>query len=222
MKHAETAFVRFTGEYHELRWFTPTIEVDLCGHATLAAAHVLWTLDLHSKWQPIKFKTRSGILTAIKQGDEGVLDFPAEPASECEAPAGIAEILGCEPVWFGKNRMDWFAELPSEDAVRAMEPNYALIQSLGMRGLIVTAESHSAEVDFVSRFFAPQAGVPEDSVTGSAHCCLGPYWSAKLGEEELVGFQASERGGKVGVRCKGDRVDLVGQAVTVIEGFLQC
>ncbi len=220
MNHAETAFVRFTGQGHELRWFTPTVEVDLCGHATLAAAHVLWEQDLHSKWQPIRFQTKSGILGAVMRGTEAVLDFPAEPAEAALPPGLLAEILNCEPVWFGRNRMDWLVELPSEDAVTRLIPNFAQIAALGMRGLIVTARS--SEVDFVSRFFAPQAGVPEDPVTGSAHCCLGPYWSAKLGKQEVVGYQVSARGGQVRVNCLGPRVELIGNAVTVLEGFLHC
>ncbi len=220
MNHAETAFVRYTGQGHELRWFTPTVEVDLCGHATLAAAHVLWEQDLHSKWQPIRFSTRSGVLTAVMRGADAVLDFPAEPAEAAVAPEDIVEILGCEPVWFGRNRMDWIAEVPSEEAVRRLEPDFGRIEALGMRGLIVTARSE--ECDFVSRFFAPQSGVPEDPVTGSAHCCLGPYWSAKLDKPEVVGYQASARGGRVKVNCLGDRVELIGNAVTVLEGFLHC
>jgi predicted PhzF superfamily epimerase YddE/YHI9 len=220
MKHAETAFVRFTGQGHELRWFTPTTEVDLCGHATLAAAHVLWTQDLHSKWQPIRFHTRSGVLSAIMRGEDAVLDFPSEPAEAAAPPPGLVEILGCEPLWFGRNRMDWFAEVPNEDAVRRLVPDFARIEALGMRGLIVTAKAEL--YDFVSRFFAPQAGVPEDPVTGSAHCCLGPYWSGKLGKSEVVGYQASARGGVVRVNCLGERVELIGNAVTVLEGFLHC
>lgn len=218
MNHPETAFVRFTGDHHELRWFTPTTEVDLCGHATLASAHVLWTLDLHSKWQPIRFHTKSGILSAVMKGEEGVLDFPAEPAEETAMPANIQAILGCDPVWFGRNRMDWIAEVPNEQVVRGLTPDFGLIEALGMRGLIVTARSD--EYDFVSRFFAPQAGVPEDHVTGSAHCCLGPYWAARLGRDELTGFQASPRTGVVKVRCLGERVELIGKAVTVVDGFL--
>ncbi|MEZ0326512.1 MAG: PhzF family phenazine biosynthesis protein [Fimbriimonas sp.] len=220
MKHPETAFVRFTGENHELRWFTPTTEVDLCGHATLAAAHVLWEQDLHSKWQPIRFHTKSGILTAVMRGPDAVLDFPSEPAEVATPPADIVHILGCEPVWFGRNRMDWFAEVPNEFAVTSLVPDLARIEAMGMRGLIVT--SRAEETDFVSRFFAPQSGVEEDHVTGSAHCCLGPYWAEKLGKQEVVGYQASPRGGFVRVNCLGDRVELIGNAITVLEGFLRC
>jgi predicted PhzF superfamily epimerase YddE/YHI9 len=219
MRHAETAFVRFTGECHELRWFTPTVEVDLCGHATLAAAHVLWTEDLHSKWQPIQFHTKSGILKARLDGYLGVLDFPAEAPEECDQPLDVREILGSTPTWFGRNRMDWIAVLDSEQAVRTLLPKMDAIEQMGMRGLMVTAQSEG-EYDFVSRFFAPQSGVPEDPVTGSAHCCLGPFWGERLGKLELRGYQASQRGGVVGVRLRGDRVDLIGTAVTVLEGRL--
>jgi predicted PhzF superfamily epimerase YddE/YHI9 len=175
-------------------------------------------MDLHSKWQPIRFHTRSGILSAVMRGDEGVLDFPAEPATETAMPANIQAILGCDPTWFGRNRMDWFAEVPNENAVRSLKPDFGLIQALGMRGLVVTARA--SEYDFVSRFFAPQVGVAEDPVTGSAHCCLGPYWASKLDKDELTGYQASKRGGIVKVRCLGERVELIGKAVTVLDGFL--
>jgi PhzF family phenazine biosynthesis protein len=221
MRHAETAFVRFTGEHHELRWFTPGCEVDLCGHATLAAAHVLWEQDLHSKWLPIQFHTRSGILPAMKRGDDGVLNFPSEPADAEPISPIITEILGGAPTWFGRNRMDWIAELPDESAVVNLRPNLALIRELGLRGLMVTARA-DRDVDFVSRFFGPSVGIDEDSVTGSAHCCLAPYWSERLGKNQLVGYQASARGGTVKVDHLGDRVELSGRAVTVLEGHLTC
>jgi PhzF family phenazine biosynthesis protein len=222
MRHAETAFVRFTGQGHELRWFTPTTEVDLCGHATLASAHVLWSTDRHSKWQPIHFHTKSGVLTARRDGDSIILDFPTEAPEACEPPETLREILGGDPVWVGKNRMDWIAQVRDERAVQALRPDMAAVEALGMRGLIVTAESDAPDVDFVSRFFAPQCGVPEDPVTGSAHCCLAPFWAARLGRESMRGFQASARGGFVGVKLNGDRVELTGQAVTVLEGTLRC
>ncbi len=217
MNHAETAFVHFDGEKHHLRWFTPTVEVDLCGHATLAAAHILWQADLHSKWQPIRFHTRSGTLTARLEDGQIALDFPSEPAVEAVAPA---ELPGMVVKWFGKNRMDYIAELPDEAAVRSLVPDMDGIRNLRMRGLIVTARASTEGVDFVSRFFAPSVGVPEDPVTGSAHCCLAPFWTKRLGKQEMLGYQASPRGGFVRVRVKGDRVELVGSAVTVLEGSL--
>ncbi len=217
MNHAETAFPlrRADGDW-DLRWFTPACEVDLCGHATLASAHILWSTGRAEG--ALRFHTRSGVLTAAQVGDQIELDFPSERADPLALD--VTEVLDSEPVWFGKNRMDYLAELPSEQAVLAFAPKLDKIRALGMRGLIVTARSSSGEYDFVSRFFGPNAGVDEDSVTGSAHCCLGPYWASRLGRNSLVGYQASRRGGFVGVEVDGDRVRLRGRAVTVVAGVL--
>lgn len=217
MKHAETAFVRPIDDGYELRWFTPTVEVDLCGHATLASAHALWESGELPESRAARFFTRSGLLVASKRA-KIELDFPNERPSEAVLPDGIA---GVEPIWTGRNRMDWLVELGNEEDVRTFDPDFESIAALGLRGLIITAKAEG-QFDFVSRFFAPQSGVSEDSVTGSAHCCLGPFWGQKLGKGELLAYQASERGGVVGVELKGDRVTLKGDAVTTLVGRLRC
>jgi len=217
MKHAETAFIRPLEDGFELRWFTPTVEVDLCGHATLAGAHVLWETQTLESDKPARFHTRSGLLVANKR-KKIELDFPNERPIQSTLPHAIEGIF---PIWTGKNRMDWFVEASTEAEVRSFKPDMAKIEALGMRGLIVTAKG-SGEFDFISRFFAPQAGVSEDSVTGSSHCCLGPYWGEKLGKTELIAFQASARGGVVGMELKANGVTLKGDAVTVLKGQLEC
>ena len=217
MKHAETAFVRRIFEGFELRWFTPTVEVDLCGHATLASAHVLWSSGRHPIDLSIAFQTRSGTLTASK-GSLIQLDFPKEAPAYEELPFPIPNLA---PTWTGKNRMDWIIEVESENEVRTFEPEFESIANLGMRGLQITSRGEG-EYDFISRFFAPAAGVDEDPVTGSAHCCLGPYWGAKLGKSKLHAFQASPRGGVVDVVLLENRVLLLGEATTVLEGQLTC
>lgn len=223
MNLAETAFVsQGTGDAFVLRWFTPTTQMNLCGHATLAAAHLLWTEGRVPANQTIAFDTHSGRLTASQRGDLIELDFPAEPATEEAPPANIAEVLGEEPLWFGRNRLDYIAELRSEAGLRAIMPRMDLIAEYPVRGLIVTTRSTGGEYDFVSRFFAPRVGIPEDPVTGSAHCCLGPFWAGRLNKTTLVGYQASARGGVVRVALEGTRVMLRGHAVTVHRGTLFC
>lgn len=217
MRHAETAFLLRVGDGFGLRWFTPTTEVDLCGHATLASAHVLWETGRVNRDEPIRFQTRSGILTA-RFDQRIVLDFPSIGPSNAQLPHPVA---GLQPLWTGTNQMDWFIEIASELELRHYQPDFTEIESLGLRGLIVTAASPH-EFDFVSRFFAPQSGVPEDPVTGSAHCCLAPYWSGKLDKTKMIAHQASARGGVVGVELKGQRVELSGDAVTVLGGVLRC
>jgi len=213
MNQAETAFVIRQGDGYALRWFTPSVEVDLCGHATLATAHVLFSQGATGT---LSFETRSGILTAEKTKDGIALDFPSEAPAAAELPHPLP-FLG-EPLWTGKNRMDWFVHVPDEDLVRSLVPDYSLIQVLGMRGLIVTAAGR--DVDFVSRFFAPQSGVYEDPVTGSAHCALAPFWTDRLAKGDLVGYQASPRGGTVRTTALGDRVRLEGKAITTLRGEL--
>lgn len=213
MNQAETAFVWPESDGYRLRWFTPTVEVDLCGHATLATAHILFG---RGETGPLRFHTRSGVLTAEKVGENIALDFPSETPSAADLPHALP-FLG-EPLWTGKNRMDWFVQVPDEDALRTLTPDYALIEALGMRGLIVTAAGR--DVDFVSRFFAPQAGVPEDPVTGSAHCALAPFWADRLAKADLTGYQASRRGGTVRTTVLGARVRLEGRAVTTVKGEL--
>jgi PhzF family phenazine biosynthesis protein len=222
MNLSETAFLlrgSGPGEFH-LRWFTPTVEVDLCGHATLASAHVLWEDGHLPPGAEARFLTRSGPLTALRRDRWIEMDFPAEPAEAADAPEWLADALGVEPVWVGRNRFDLLVELPSEAAVRAVRPEPGRLRRIPARGIIVTSRPRSGEHHFVSRFFAPAVGVDEDPVTGSAHCCLGPFWAERLGLEEVVGFQASARGGVVRVRVQGERVLLSGQAVTVMRGEL--
>jgi predicted PhzF superfamily epimerase YddE/YHI9 len=213
MNLSETAFLLREGDDWRLRWFTPTVEVDLCGHATLASAHVLLEQD-----GAVRFLTRSGELTARRNGSWIELDFPSLPAETAAAPDGLAEALGANPVHVGKSRFDYVAELRSEKEVRVLRVDIPRLRTVEARGVIVT--SRGRDYDFVSRFFAPRAGVDEDPVTGSAHCCLAPYWSERLGKTELTGYQASARGGVVQVRLEGDRVILRGQAVTVLRGEL--
>jgi PhzF family phenazine biosynthesis protein len=216
----ETAFFVREGDGYRLRWFTPTVEVELCGHATLASAHVLWEEGVLPSAQTARFATKSGELRASRRGDLIELDFPSKPEQPAEAPDNLLEALGVKPLYVGRNVFDYLLLLESEDAVRAVSPDFALLRGVKVRGVIVTAPSARPEFDFVSRFFAPAVGVDEDPVTGSAHCCLGPFWAARLGKNELVGHQVSARGGIVNVRVAGDRVFLGGRAVTVLRGEL--
>ena len=221
MNLSETAFLvgRESGEY-DLRWFTPAVEVDLCGHATLASAHVLWEDGHLPPAAPAVFHTRSGRLSAERRGDWIEMDFPAEPAEPAPVPEGLARVLGAEPAYVGRNRFDYLVEVDSEATVRGLAPDIGALGRLPVRGVIVTARGETEGFDFVSRFFAPRAGVDEDPVTGSAHCCLGPYWRRRLGRDAFTAWQASARGGVVKVAVAGDRILLSGQAVTVLRGEL--
>ena len=218
MNLSETAFVTHANGKWNLRWFTPTLEVDLCGHATLAAAHVLWESGLGKKSQPLQFRSRSGTLTVEWGNDAYEMDFPTLPVEAIPIPTGFSEAIGADAVWIGTNGMDLFAEVADEAILRSLRPDSTRIANFPVRGVIVTARA--AEWDFVSRFFAPASGVPEDPVTGSAHCALGPYWAARLGRTDLIGFQASSRGGRVRVSVRGKRVRLGGSACTVLRGEL--
>jgi len=220
MNLSETAFLVPRDGGYNLRWFTPAIEVDLCGHATLASAHVLWEEGHLAAGGQARFHTRSGLLLAEQQGDWIEMDFPAKMESAAEPPADLAPALGLTPVYVGRNQFDYLVEVESATALRGAQPDHGVLRKLPVRGVIVTARSDTPEFDFISRFFAPGAGVDEDPVTGSSHACLGPYWSKRLGKTELVAYQASARGGVVRVRCSGDRVYLGGQAVTVLRGEL--
>ncbi len=220
MNLSETAFLLRQEDGFSLRWFTPAVEVDLCGHATLASAHILWETGLLDADEPARFWTRSGLLTAQRQGSWIEMNFPAEPAEPADAPPELAAALGIEPRFVGRNRLDYLVEVDSEEAVRAMQPDFDLLRAMPIRGVIVTSRAASPEYDFVSRFFGPAVGIHEDPVTGSAHCCLGPFWRDRLGQEEFVAYQASARGGIVRVRVRGDRVLLGGQAVTIWRGEL--
>ncbi len=221
MNLAETAFLLKQEDGFQLRWFTPVVEVDLCGHATLASAHVLWEAGYLRSDEQARFHTRSGLLTALRQGSWIELDFPQTPAEVAIPPEALLQALGVEARYVGKNQFDYLVEIASEKIVRALTPNFSLLATVPARGVIVTSRADSSSpYDFVSRFFGPQVGVNEDPVTGSAHCCLAPYWAPQFGREHLIGFQASKRGGEVRVRLEGDRVRLSGQAVTVLRGSL--
>lgn len=220
MNLSETAFLKREGEGFNLRWFTPTVEVDLCGHATLASAHILWEDGYMRPDKQVKFYTRSGILTAERNGDWIELDFPTEPEEEADAPSELIKALGIRPIYVGKNRFDYLVEVDSEETVQNLKPDLPLLAKVKTRGIIVTSRSSSKGYDFVSRFFAPRVGINEDPVTGSAHCCLGPFWKSRLKKDEFTAYQASSRGGVVRVRVNGDRVYLSGQAVTVLHGEL--
>jgi len=220
MNLSETAFLTPRNGDFDLRWFTPTVEVALCGHATVASAHVLWQEGHLPNGKQARFHTRSGLLLADQRGDWIELDFPAKIADPAEAPPELLPALGLAKATFvGKNAWDYLVEIESEAELRALSPDHTRLRKLPVRGVIVTSRS-SGEFDFVSRFFAPGSGIDEDPVTGSAHTALGPYWGAKLGKTELNAFQASARGGVVRVRLQGDRVILGGQAVTVMTGEL--
>jgi PhzF family phenazine biosynthesis protein len=221
MNLSETAFLekRADGSY-TLRWFTPSVEVDLCGHATLASAHILWESGELASGERAVFHTRSGILYAVKKGDWIEMNFPSEPERTADAPAELLEALGVTALYTGRNRFDYLVEVDHEDTVRGLNPDMTRLKKMDMRGVIVTSRSRSSDYDFISRFFAPAVGVDEDPVTGSAHCCLGPYWGGKLGKKTLRAYQASSRGGILRVGLQGDRILIGGQAVTVLRADL--
>lgn len=221
MNLAETAFLLRGDDGFELRWFTPAVEVDLCGHATLASAHFLWQ-DGHLKpGAEARFHTRSGLLTARQKDGWITLDFPATPAAPAYPPHGLEDALGVVPVNVGRSVYDLLVEVADEQTVRTLQPDLAAIARFPVRGVIVTARAAMEGVDFVSRWFGPASGVPEDPVTGSAHCALGPWWAPQVGRDDLVGYQASPRGGTVRLELRGERVRLSGQAVTVFRGLLE-
>jgi PhzF family phenazine biosynthesis protein len=221
MNLSETAFIHpvIDGGYN-LRWFTPATEVDLCGHATLATAHVLWEISYLTAHEEARFHTKSGLLTAKRKDSWIELNFPAEPAQVTDVPAGLLEALQIKPLFVGKNRFDYILEVESEEVLRNINPDFDLLATVPARGIIVTSASTDPAFDFVSRFFGPASGIDEDPVTGSAHCCLGPYWQQKLNKNTFTAFQASKRGGIVKVRVSDNRVYLTGQAVIVLRGEL--
>ncbi len=222
MNLAETAFLLPEGDGFRLRWFTPKVEVRLCGHATLATAHILWEQGLLAPDNEARFQTLSGLLTARKDGDRIELDFPARPPLP-EPPAwadAVVGALGIKPVHIGMSAEDVLFEAADEAAVRSAQPDFATLRSLPARGVIVTSRSADKRFDFVSRFFAPAVGVDEDPVTGSSHTVLVPYWAGRLGKRDLTAYQASARGGILYLRLDGDRVKIAGNAVTVIKGEL--
>jgi PhzF family phenazine biosynthesis protein len=234
MNLSETSFLYPEGDAEgpafRLRWFTPAVEVDLCGHATLASAHVLWSEGHLPAGVPARFRTRSGRLTAVLRDTDGwiELDFPATlvgagspaPAAVSAEPDALAGLVGAPVVAAGFSKFDLLVELETERAVRELAPDIPRLAKLPVRGTIVTARATSPGVDFVSRFFAPGVGIDEDPVCGSAHCCLGPYWGAKLGKADLMAHQVSPRGGVLKVGLRGDRVKLAGRAVTTVRGEL--
>jgi PhzF family phenazine biosynthesis protein len=221
MNLSETAFLTPQDGGYNLRWLTPAVEVDLCGHATVASAHVLWEDGHLEAGRQARFYSRSGLLTADRKGEWIELDFPAKLAQAAEPPPALLASLGvAEARYVGRNAFDYLVEVDSEETLRALAPDHTALRKIPVRGVIVTARPKGGDFDFVSRFFAPGSGVDEDPVTGSAHTALGPYWAEKLGKTELTAYQASARGGVVRVTVKGDRVLLGGQAVTVMTGEL--
>ena len=220
MNLSETAFLYKQAEGFNLRWFTPATEVDLCGHATLASAHVLWEMGHLQPDEQARFYTRSGLLTAQRQDEWILLDFPAKVVETSDVPPDLTTALGVTPKYAGKHQMDYLLEVDSEETLRNLQPDFSLLRTLPVRSVIVTSLATSPGYDFVSRFFATGAGIDEDPVTGSAHCSLGPFWRDRLGKDEFVAYQASVRGGIIKVFCRGDRVHLSGQAVLVLRGEL--
>jgi len=220
MKHAETAFVSPAPGGFRLRWFTPTVEVDLCGHATLASAHVLWSVGALPARSPARFFTKSGTLTAVRRPPFIRLDFPSEPCAAADAPPALEEAIAGPYRFVGQNRHDYLVELDSPRRLRDLRPDMDRLTQVGGRGVIVTSRSDLRGVDFLCRFFAPAAGVPEDPATGSIQCALGPYWSAKLGKKRVTSYQASSRGGTLAAQPTGDRVRIFGKAITVLAGQL--
>lgn len=224
MNLSETAFLHPVDDGYSLRWLTPVVEVDLCGHATLASAHVLWEDGVVPPGEPARFQTRSGLLTATR-GDDGwiAMDFPAKPVTRAAQRSEIEALEGAlgapiRSAWM--SAFDMLAELESESALRGLRPDFSRLKRFAVRGVIATSRAESPGFDFVSRFFAPASGVDEDPVTGSAHACLGPFWADRFDRADFVAYQASERGGVVRVSVRGDRVLLGGQAVTVLRGEL--
>lgn len=220
MNVSDTAYlVKRNGEY-DLRWFTPEAEVDLCGHATLASAHYLWSEKLEDTNSEIIFHSKSGILKAKYINGWIELNFPSEVDSQTEIDETLINALGQKPVYVGKNRMDYIVQLENEDQVKNIKPDLNLLKTINSRGFIVTAQSQSNDYDFISRFFAPNIGINEDPVTGSAHCCLEPFWAKRLNKNEMTGYQASSRGGIVKVRGDNNRTFLLGKAVTILKGII--
>jgi PhzF family phenazine biosynthesis protein len=218
MNLSETAFLHPENGGYRLRWLTPAVEVDLCGHATLASAHVLWEDGHIPAEAEARFHTRSGLLSCKRNDGWIEMNFPAKPAEPAAAPPQLAEALGAEILYTGRNQFDYLVEVADEATLRSLNPNHYLLRQLPVRGVIATARG--LDYDFVSRFFAPGSGIDEDPVTGSAHSALTPFWSRRLRKTEMTGFQASARGGVVKVRLEGDRVHMSGQAVTVLRGDL--
>jgi PhzF family phenazine biosynthesis protein len=218
MNLSETAFLLRREDGFDLRWFTPLTEVDLCGHATLASAHVLWQEGWLEREKLARFHTRSGLLTAKFKDGWIEMNFPAQAPEEVSPPQGLLDAMGTEASFVGFNGVDYLLAVESEKTIANLNPDFIKLAKVPCRGVMVTSASVSTEYDFVSRFFAPQVGINEDSVTGSAHCCLAPYWASRLKKEEMIAFQASSRTGIVKVKVQDDRVLLAGHAVTIFKG----
>lgn len=219
MNLSETAFVQRKGDAFSLRWFTPAVEVDLCGHATLATAHILYEQGYLEQTETAKFTTKSGMLFAEKDGIWIILNFPQIPVNECKKPDGLEKALGASIKFMGVSGHNYFIEIDSEDKLKNLKPDFNLLSKYDIHGFIVTSSSNS--FDFVSRFFAPQVGINEDPVTGSAHSSLYPYWKEKLKRDTFLVYQASERGGILKLSEKDNRVLISGQAITIFEGVLK-
>ena len=221
MAISETAFLHPMDDGYSLRWFTPVTEVDLCGHATLASAHVLLESGTLAPGATVRFHTRSGVLTATSTGDGWIeLNFPATPDEKISIPDGLADAMGAQPRYVGRSRFDYLMEFEDEATVRKLEPDFARLRGYDARGVIATARASAPGVDFVSRYFAPAFGIDEDPVTGSTHCCLGPFWSRRMKKASFVARQVSARGGEMRVALEKDRVKLAGQAITVLRAEL--
>lgn len=221
MNLSETAFLVPQEDGFQLRWFTPAVEVALCGHATLASAHILWETGVLGGEEKAIFHTLSGVLTAARNGSWIELNFPSTPEEAVDTPPGLVEALGVQPLYTGQNQYDYLVEVESEEQVINLKPDFKRLKEMDVRGIMVTSRATRQGFDFVSRFFAPGAGIDEDPVTGSAHCCLGPFWRDKTGKDDMTAYQASARGGVVKVRVAGERIILSGQAVTTMEGVLR-
>jgi len=220
MNLSETAFLLEENNGYRLRWFTPAVEVDLCGHATLASAHILWETGRLARDKTAQFYSRSGLLSASLEQNWIQLNFPAKRLELVTIPEELSTVLGVRPVFVGKNQYDYLMEVESEEILRSLQPDMTRLSQIPVRGVIVTCVATTPGYDFMSRFFAPRVGVPEDPVTGSAHCCLTPYWSEKLHKQSMVAYQASPRGGELRLRLQDDRVLISGQALTVFQGEL--
>jgi predicted PhzF superfamily epimerase YddE/YHI9 len=220
MNLSETAFLTPEDDEYKLRWFTPKVEVDLCGHATLASAHILFEKGYLKREEQAKFHTRSGLLTAITKESWIELDFPKQPVIASAPPNGLVESLKIKPKFVGNNALYYIVEVDSEAIVRGLKPDYGRLTSVPVNGVAVTSKASTPGFDFVSRFFAPKFGIDEDPVTGSSHCGLGPFWEDRLHKSELTAYQASARGGVIHVRVASNRVYLGGKAVTILEGEL--
>jgi PhzF family phenazine biosynthesis protein len=217
MNLSETAFLLKKDKGFNLRWFTPASEVDLCGHATLASAHILWETGIIEDNKEIEFYTKSGLLFAKKEKDLIVLDFPLIEDKETDIPKEISEALNTDIIYSGISKMDYIVEIEDESLLKSMEPDFEKIKRKIKRGLIVTAKSNDINLDFISRFFAPSIGINEDPVTGSAHCCLAPYWRKKLNKTKFKAYQASKRGGYLEIEIKNNRVHIKGEAIIVLK-----